>query len=105
METIEDVTESGDVVVCLSVFTHIPRVLRQAYLEWFLGVAPRLLVDILPGEEGGNIGAWYADPDDFAVDMAWAGWAIDGEFDRHAETGYHHRYYSAHDRKSRIRSG
>ncbi len=82
----------AEVVFCLSVFTHISRDDRQAYLKVFKTIAPKLLVDILPGAEGGGIGAWYANQDDFEDDLRAAGYEF-SSFDRFP--GHHHRYFYA----------
>ena len=74
----DDLTGRYDTIICLSVFTHIPRAQRQAYLAKFKQIATRVLVDIIPGEEGGVIGLWGADPDDFAADLKDAGFKVLG---------------------------
>ena len=82
-----------DRVCLLSVFTHIPRDERVAYLA---SIRPRLtgeaLIDILPGPDGGGVGAMYSDPDTFESDLAAAGFSIISSFDWDARSA-HHRYY------------
>lgn len=89
-------SEGADIVCCLSVFTHISRPDRQAYLARFAQLAPRLLVDVLPGPEGDSIHAWTADPADFESDLAAAGFGDFDTYERQAHTGFQHRYYHAH---------
>jgi len=84
---------TAGIVLCLSVFTHISRGDRQAYLDVFRSIAPRLLVDILPGAEGGGIPAWYADVEQFEFDLRAAGYEIQSSFVRYP--GHHHRYFYA----------
>lgn len=86
----------GDIVTCLSVFTHISRLDRQIYLERFKAIAPQLLVDILPGEDEGSIAVWKADPDNFEQDLEAAGYKIDGWYERRSPDQELHRYYLAH---------
>ena len=78
-----------DWILCLSVFTHIDRKERQSYLAAFKLLAPHLLVDILPGPEGGTVEKWLADPKDFAHDLRKAGYRLRHVLDY--PTG--HRYY------------
>lgn len=87
--------QGADIVCCLSVFTHIPRFERQAYLARFAQLADLVLVDILPGAEEGSIPAWYADEAGFERDLVDAGF---GDFDAYARVspdGATHRYYLA----------
>lgn len=86
---------SVDVVCCLSVFTHITRADRQAYLARFARLAPMVLVDILPGADGGDVAATFSDPRLFESDLADAGF---GDFDTYRRTspdGALHSYYLA----------
>jgi SAM-dependent methyltransferase len=80
-------------VACLSVFTHVGRDVRRDYLGAFARVAPRAVVDILPGPEGGGVAAWYADPADFLCDARGAGWEARREHQRVSPDGVAHRYY------------
>lgn len=86
----------ADTVCCLSVFTHISRPDRQAYLDAFSRIAPQVLVDILPGEDEGSIAVWKADPDNFETDLEAAGYKIDGWYERRSPDQELHRYYLAH---------
>lgn len=95
----EDIKGWYDWVACLSVFTHIPRSERQAYLKAFHRVSHKLLVDILPGSESGGIGAWYANVDDFGADLAAAGWVTDGIYEQKSPDGALHRYYKCYSRQ------
>ncbi len=82
----------ADWVLCLSVFTHISRDDRQAYLDVFKTIAPNLLVDILPGAEGGSVPAWYANQEDFESDLQGAGYRYSSLV---RYPGHYHRYYLA----------
>jgi SAM-dependent methyltransferase len=86
---------TADIVCCLSVFTHISRADRQTYLERFAEIAPLVLVDILPGEEGGYPGVWFADPDDFEADLVTHGFGDFESYSRTSPDGAGHRYYLA----------
>lgn len=92
-----------DLIACISVFTHIDRAERQRYLSAFRRLhvgrpswhlAPRLLVDIIPGNGSGNVALWTADPAEFEADLAAAGYtgakSVDQAWDQHI-----HRYYYA----------
>lgn len=81
-------------VVCLSVFTHIPRAERQAYLQVFRELSHWLVVDILPGAEYGGVAATYADPSLFQRDFADVGWARTTTYDRVSPDGVTHRYFA-----------
>lgn len=83
----------GDLIACLSVFTHIPRGERQAYLRAFHKTAPELLVDIIPGNGEGSIAHWTAHPGDFRQDLDHAGWTVAGEYGRTAPDGTTHLYF------------
>lgn len=85
----------ADIVCCLSVFTHIHRADRQAYLARFRQLAPQLLVDILPGAEGGHPGVWYADRDNFEHDLESVGYTIVGSYPQTSPDGANHLYYHA----------
>ena len=52
-------------VTCMSVFTHIDETERARYLARFKKLAPRLLVDIIPGDGSGDVPLWTADMDQF----------------------------------------
>lgn len=86
---------SADLVLCLSVFTHLPRTERQAYLARFSEIAPTVLVDILDGEEGGSIAVWFADRDCFEADLAAAGFTEFDSYKRGSPDGAGHLYYHA----------
>lgn len=80
-------------VTCLSVATHIGRRARQGYLCAFVSLAPNLVIDIIPGDGTGDVALWTARPDDFERDLASAGWAIAGTYERVSPDGPNHRYY------------
>lgn len=83
-----------DLVACLSVFTHIHRNDRRSYLSVFRSLADVVLVDVLPGEEGGSIAAWYADVADFEVDLHDARFDdIVATYERVSADGASHLYY------------
>jgi hypothetical protein len=82
-------------ITCLSVFTHIPKVERQAYLTAFRSRACHLLADIIPGDGSGDVALWTADWDDFQDDLKSAGWKMLAWYDRVAPTGPTHRYVRA----------
>jgi SAM-dependent methyltransferase len=80
-------------IACLSVFTHINRDARRAYLRAFAERADRVLVDVIHGTEGGDVTMWRADLAGFRADIAEAGFRV------HASTqgvgiGALHTYYS-----------
>lgn len=88
-----------DAILCLSVFTHIGREDRRAYLRQFIRLLRpkgKLLVDILPDPDGyGSPAAWSANPDAFKIDVISTGFVLSGTYDRTAHTGYLHRYFRA----------
>lgn len=91
-----DVHAKGDVVCCLSVFTHLPPEDQRAYLERFRTLAPALLVDILPADDyAGGIPAWYTPPSSFETNLVAAGWGNFDSYDRVSPDGERHRYYLA----------
>lgn len=84
-----------DWVLCLSVFTHISREERQAYLAAFARRAPNLLVDIIPGDGTGSVAMWTAQEEGFIQDAVKAGFDVKGCCDRTSDTGVRHRYFLA----------
>jgi SAM-dependent methyltransferase len=66
-------------ITCLSVFTHIGREERRKYLAAFATMANRLLVDVIHGEEGGDITKWRADANGFMADLSAAGFVLDAQ--------------------------
>lgn len=85
----------ADIVLCLSVFTHLPRSERQNYLKIFARYTNELLVDILDGYEQGSIAVWFADRDDFEADLAAAGFTEFDSYKRGSPDGAGHLYYHA----------
>lgn len=82
-----------DWVTCFSVFTHIGRRGRRAYLEAFAERAENLMVDIIPGDGTGDVALWTADPTAFLEDLVGAGWdLVAGPYDRTSPDGVTHRY-------------
>lgn len=79
--------------VMLSVMTHIDRKTRRAYLTALRSRVSSLLVDILPGRDDGSFGETTADPDNFAADVAEAGFEIVTTYERQSRDGHNHRYY------------
>jgi SAM-dependent methyltransferase len=93
------IASSGDLptgpfewVTSISVFTHIDRAERKAYLRQFEALAPNVLVDIIPGDGTGNVALWSAVPDHFEEDIVAAGFEIVGVAD-HQWDMHTHRYY------------
>lgn len=88
----DDLPESAPQwITCISVFTHISRDDRQAYLSRFAALAPNVLVDIIPGDGTGDVPLWTAVPEDFESDCARAGFLVLGTVDR-AWDDQMHRY-------------
>lgn len=85
-----------DTALALSVCTHLDRPARQRLLSAVadLGV-PRLVVDIIPGEDGGDIGRATADAGDFIADLEACGFSVVGIHERTATSGALHRYHYA----------
>jgi SAM-dependent methyltransferase len=79
-------------ITCISVFTHVDRDERIAYLRAFEAQADNVLVDIIPGDGGGQVALWTADPAQFAEDVLACGFDILGEYE-HAWDNQRHRYY------------
>lgn len=94
-----------DWVVCLSVFTHIDRDERCAYLTAFAARAPRLLVDIIPGDGSGGVALWTAQVTEFEADLHASGFDVQGVYERLCPSGPTHRYYLAHRRPERPVAG
>ena len=80
-------------ITCLSVFTHIPRSERKAYLREFTTRAPNLLVDIIPGDGSGDVAMWTADVPGFEADLDETGWRVMAQHDRPCPSGPTHRFY------------
>jgi SAM-dependent methyltransferase len=81
-----------DLIACLSVFTHVDRPERQAYLRAFVPRAARLIVDIIPGTGDGGINRWTADVTTFVVDLDAVGYHRLGEVTLKLGTEPHHYY-------------
>lgn len=84
--------EPVDVLTCMSVFTHIDVHDREQYLSVFAPLAAWLLIDIMPGDGRGDVGAWTAKPNEFEQQLKSHGYKIDAQYEK-SEEGYRHRYY------------
>ncbi len=83
----------ADLIACISVFTHMSRDERVAYLESFAAMpATDIVVDIIPGDGTGNVAVWTAVPAEFEADAKAAGFAIAAVTD-HQWDDHRHRYY------------
>jgi SAM-dependent methyltransferase len=98
-ESLDGIWPEFQWIACLSVFTHIDRPERIAYLKAFAEIADawdgtrsQLLVDIIPGDGTGNVALWTADWEDFQQDVRDAGWSIKAWYDRVGPSGPTHRY-------------
>lgn len=87
--------ERGDWLVIVHVLCHLPREERLNYLR--LDIAPRLLVDIIPGDSGplGWPIIYPVPPEEFEDDLSETGWKVTaGPYERdETETRHVHRYY------------
>jgi SAM-dependent methyltransferase len=90
--------DSFDWVWACSVFTHIGRDEQQRYLAQFVRLAPRLLVDILPGDPGRLPARWGSDENEFRADLMAAGYVIDPKttdvVDGQGPRAPRHRYFT-----------
>ena len=77
----------------LSVMTHMDREHRREYLFALRPRVTALLVDILPGSNGGDIGRMMADAEEFYDDLTEAGFSVIATFERQARSAANHRYY------------
>lgn len=84
-------------VTAISLFTHISREARQAYLSAFAARADDLLVDIIPGDGAGDVSVWTARPEDMLADLQAAGYEAVGVIE-HQWDDFTHRYYRARRR-------
>jgi SAM-dependent methyltransferase len=86
-----------DWVWACSVFTHIGREEQQQYLRQTIRLAPRLLVDILPGDPGCTPARWGTDEVAFRADLDAVGYRVFGQTDDVVDgSGSHaprHRYF------------
>lgn len=80
-----------DITVALSVFTHISREDRRAYMRAFN--TEWVLADVIEGEEGGTPGVWRANVDDFLADSKKEGYAWGVSATNTAPSREVHRYY------------
>jgi SAM-dependent methyltransferase len=80
-------------ITCFSVFTHIDRPERIAYLRAFHELSLTAVVDIIPGDGRGNVECWTADPFDFLSDLDDSGWAAVRRYSRVSPDGPIHEYY------------
>ncbi len=84
-----------DQICCFSVFTHIGRASRVAYLEAFAARTTEILVDIIPGDGAGDVRLWTAVVTDFADDLRNAGFIPTAIYERTSPDKVPHRYYRA----------
>lgn len=91
----ESVRWTADLYLLLSVFTHVPRSVRRAYLTAIAPHTNELVADILPGEEGGSFAVWFANTNWFEKDLADAGFGNYDSYERVSPDGARHRYYHA----------
>lgn len=82
-----------DLILAMSVFTHIDGAERAGYLAAFRDLAPRAIVDIIPGDGSGDVGLWTCEPAVFGMAAARAGWWIRAAHDRPSPELVAHRYY------------
>lgn len=89
--------DSFEWVFACSMFTHIDRDEQRGYLAEFFRIAPCLLVDILPGDEGRSCMRWGTDETGFRDDLAAAGYVIDAgttdRIDTRSAGECRHRYF------------
>jgi SAM-dependent methyltransferase len=79
----------------LSLFTHMDRRERRAYLQHFY--SPHILVDIIPGNGSGDVALWTANEAGFRRDLAAADYAVHRQADRIGPDGALHRYFWGRD--------
>lgn len=79
-------------ITCISVFTHIGRAERVKYLLAFRRAAPKVLVDIIPGDGSGHVALWTAKPDEFVSDVERSGFRVAGDVTQ-AWDMHTHRYF------------
>jgi SAM-dependent methyltransferase len=82
-----------DLVMALSVFTHIDADEREHYLREFTGLTNLVLVDVIPGSGAGDVACWTADTAQFERSIARAGWSVRHTHERPSPEGVTHRYY------------
>lgn len=79
-----------DMVLCISVFTHMGREERRAYLAAFHTRTRQLIADIIRGDGSGDVECWTALEDEFVEDLAEAGFTVRGiadyQWDMHIHT-------------------
>lgn len=91
---LDGLLDQVDWICCFSVFTHIPMEERHDYLEAFHRRGRQLLVDIIPGDGGGDITKWTAHVPTFEQDLVHTGWQVRRIAERVAPGGgATHRYY------------
>lgn len=76
--------------LALSLFTHMDREERQAYLAAFR--SDDLLADFIPGDGTGGVPLWTASPAAFLADLSAAGYGAQALTDRIGPDGTRHRY-------------
>lgn len=84
---------SIDLILCMSVFTHIDEAERRAYLEAFAPLAHLAIVDTIPGAGNGDVGLWTCRQEWFEQAAAETGWTIKAQYDKPSPEGVPHRYH------------
>jgi SAM-dependent methyltransferase len=92
VDDLRDLVPMFQTLTCISVFTHIDRPERQAYLKAFHRLSPRVIVDIIPGDGSGDVELWTAKPEEFAWDCRAAGFTVVREHDEAWDRNTH-RYF------------
>ncbi len=82
-----------DIIICSSVFTHIPHDHQKRFLRSFHRVARECVVDIIPGDGTGEIAYWTAVVPDFEGLLVEEGWRTLGVYDNPSPDAVPHRYY------------
>jgi len=77
-------------VLCISVFTHMGRDERRAYLAAFARKADELIADIIIGDGTGDVAVWTAVREEFEADLREAGYVhshpVDFQWDDHVHS-------------------
>jgi SAM-dependent methyltransferase len=81
-------------ILCISVFTHMDRKERRAYLAAFATRGAALLADIIKGDGSGSVAAWTARPEEFEQDLRDYGFAFRAPADFKWDSHVHSYYYA-----------
>lgn len=82
-------------ITAMSVFTHIDRPERQAYLAEFAKRAPFIMVDIIAGDGSGDVAMWTAVPSEMEDDVRSAGFSILAQKELQWANFHKHLFYFA----------